>query len=339
MHGTFSHSDLMGELPGYTKSNSVEKHGIENRGFLDLREVIKIIDPIRVKGPAEGPLSGVAIDTRKPMGEDHIFWAIKGSHFNGNDFAEQALSKGVKAVVVNREDLFTKPVSSSATIIQVADTLTAIQKLAANYRNGFTCPVVGVTGSNGKTLVKEMLASILSLERTIYRSPLSYNTQVGAALGLFGMRPEHEVAIIEAGISRPGEMDRLESMIRPNHGILTVISKAHIGGLRDLTNTLKEKQKLFRRLVNPSSFLVLNADDELSMTLAGILLPFFRAAFATHDLSGAGLAGDTNPLLVAGTECGAGLRVDYVDEGSANQIEVLRGNTNLPPDSRLKRLG
>lgn len=269
MDWAFTHSDLMGEIPGYTKSNSVEKQGIENRGFLDLRQVIEIVNPIRVKGPAEGPLSGVAIDTRKPMGEDHVFWAVQGGHFNGNDFAEEALDKGARAVVVSREDLFSRPISGSATVIQVPDTLAAIQTLAATYRSGFACPVVGITGSNGKTLVKEMLASILSRERTIYRSPLSYNTQVGAALGLLGMRPEHEVAIIEAGISRPGEMDRLERMIRPNHGILTVISKAHIGGLGDLTNTLKEKQKLFRRFEDPSSFLLLNADDELSMTLAG----------------------------------------------------------------------
>lgn len=280
MQCTYSHNDLIEELSGRAKSNSVEKHGIENRGFLDLRQVIEIVDPIRVQGCGEGPLSGVAIDTRKPMDEDHVFWAIKGSHFNGNDFAEEALRKGVKAVVVNRDELFSKSVSRDATVIQVSDTLAALQKLATTYRSGFTCPVVGITGSNGKTLVKEMLASILSLERTIYRSPLSYNTQVGAALGLLGMRPEHEVAIIEAGISLPGEMDRLESMIRPSHGILTVISKAHIGGLGDLRTTLEEKQKLFRGL-GPSSFLLLNADDELSMTLAGR----FGARIATFGFS------------------------------------------------------
>ena len=122
-------------------------------------------------------------------------------------------------------------------------------------------------GSNGKTLVKEMLASILCLERKTYRSPLSYNTQVGAALGLLGMRPEHEVAIIEAGISLPGEMERLERMIRPDDGILTVVSKAHIGGLGSLEKTLEEKGRLFSNL-HEDSFLLLNADDPLSMRLS-----------------------------------------------------------------------
>ncbi|MEW6141091.1 MAG: alanine racemase [Thermodesulfobacteriota bacterium] len=259
--------DFVEDLPMCAGSNTVEKHGIENRGFLDLARVIEIIKPARVKGPGHGALSGVAIDTRKPMGEKHVFWAIKGRHFNGNDFVEEAIRKGAKAAVVSRGELLSVPLPQDTTIIEVPDTLAALQDLAATYRHGFTCPIVGITGSNGKTLVKEMLASILCIEKTVYRSPLSYNTQVGAALGLLGMRPEHELAIIEAGISLPGEMDRLENMIRPTHGILTVISKAHIGGLGDLRTTLEEKQKLFKGLGSADSFLVLNADDELSMSL------------------------------------------------------------------------
>ena len=112
-----------------------------------------------------------------------------------------------------------------------------------------------------------MLAAILCLDRKTYRSPLSYNTQVGAALALLGIRPEHEIAIIEAGISLPGEMDKLEHMIRPDHGILTVISKAHIGGLGSLENTLEQKIELFKNM-RGDSFLVLNADDPLSMSYA-----------------------------------------------------------------------
>jgi Alr-MurF fusion protein len=254
------------EIPGCARSTFVEKHGIRNERFLDLSEVIDIIKPDRVSGPATGVLSGISIDTRKPVGEDYLFWAIKGRHFNGNDFVEQALAAGVKGAVVSRADLLDRPLPEGITLMLVPDTLVALQTLASSYRRRFTCPVVGVTGSNGKTLVKEMLAAILCLEKNTYRSPLSYNTQVGAALGLLGMRPEHEVAIIEAGISRPGEMERLERMIRPDHGILTVISKAHIGGLGSLENSFQEKQKLFETLT-ADSFLVINADDPLSMLL------------------------------------------------------------------------
>lgn len=262
------------------RSTAIEKQGIDNKGFMDLREIVEIIKPTRVEGPLWGRVSGISIDTRKPMGDDHVFWAIRGEHFNGNDFVEEALAKGPKAAVVSRSDLFDKPLRQGKTLIEVPDTLEALQRVACTYRSSFTDPIVGITGSNGKTLVKEMLASILWLERKTYRSPLSYNTQVGAALSLLGLRPEHEVGLIEAGISLPGEMDRLERMIRPDHGILTVISKAHIGGLGSLEKTLEEKRRLFSNL-SEDSFLVLNADDPLSMSL----LPSLRCRVVTFGMS------------------------------------------------------
>ncbi len=245
---------------------SAENHGIENSDLMDLSSVIDIIKPIRVKGPAKGVISGISIDTRKPMGAQNIYWSIAGLHFNGNEFALDALRSGVRAAVVSDPRVFDQDIPDGKTIIETTDSLAALQKLAQTYRQSFSIPVIGITGSNGKTLVKEMLASILCLDRRTYRSPLSYNTQIGAALGLLGMRREHEIAIIEAGISLPGEMERLERMIRPDHGILTVISKAHIGGFGTLGETLEQKRQLFKNL-GPSSFLALNADDEISMNL------------------------------------------------------------------------
>ncbi|MGC8658010.1 MAG: alanine racemase [Desulfomonilaceae bacterium] len=244
-------------------SNLLENPGIDNLNFMDLKQIINVIEPLRVKGPSSGAISGISIDTRKPIGENHIFWAIKGPHFNGADFALDALRLGARGAVISQGKLFEEELPQKATLIEVHDTLVALQKLAAFHRQQFGIPVIGVTGSNGKTLVKEMLASILCLDRKTYRSPLSYNTQVGAALALVGMRPEHQVAIIEAGISLPGEMTRLERMIRPDHGILTVISKAHIGGLGSLENTLEEKIQLFKNLTS-DSFLIINADDPFS---------------------------------------------------------------------------
>ncbi|MFH0960498.1 MAG: alanine racemase [Pseudomonadota bacterium] len=239
----------------------------ENMNFMDLSQVIKIINPLRLRGPAHGPVCGVSIDTRKPIGDNHIYWALKGPHFNGGDFALDAIKAGAKVVVADRPDLFYKELPHEVTVLETHDTLGALQKLASYYRNQFDIPILGITGSNGKTLVKEMLAAILCLDRKTYRSPLSYNTQIGAALALLGIRREHEIAIIEAGISLPGEMDRLERMIRPDHGILTVITKAHIGGLRSLENTLAQKARLFKNF-SADSFLVLNADDYLSMGYA-----------------------------------------------------------------------
>lgn len=247
-------------------SCSAENQGIENSDLMDLSRVIEIIKPVRVKGPGKGAISGISIDTRKPMGPQNIYWSIEGLHFNGNDFALDALRNGIRAAVVSDPRVFDQEIPDGATIIETTESLSALQKLATEYRKTFAMPVIGITGSNGKTLVKEMLASIMCLDRRTYRSPLSYNTQIGAALGLLGMRREHEVAIIEAGISLPGEMRRLEAMIKPDHGILTVISKAHIGGLGTLQKTFEQKKELFKNL-SPSSFLVLNADDEISLEL------------------------------------------------------------------------
>ncbi len=249
-------------------------------GFLDLETIAQVIEPLQVKGPAVGSLSGISIDTRKPMGDDVIFWAIRGPHFNGGDFAQDALNAGAKAAVVSRDTVCDTVLPQGRTMFLVEDTLRALQRLAAWRRSKLDCPVIGVTGSNGKTLVKEMLASILCLDRKTYRSPLSYNTQVGAALGILGCKPEAQVAIIEAGISLPGEMDRLETMIRPDHGILTTISKAHIGGLVSLENTIEEKLRLFKNL-GPESFLILNADDELCMRF-GNRGPARKVKFGIH---------------------------------------------------------
>ncbi len=117
------------EIPGCARSTFVEKHGIRNERFLDLSEVIEIIKPDRVSGPATGLLSGISIDTRKPAGEDYLFWAIKGRHFNGNDFVEQALAAGVKGAVVSRADLLDRPLPEGTTLMLVPDTLVALQQV------------------------------------------------------------------------------------------------------------------------------------------------------------------------------------------------------------------
>ena len=270
MSHTPNQEELTRSITGHcVNSNIAKTPGIENHNFMDLDQIINVINPVRLRGPAHGPVCGVSIDTRKPIGDSHIFWALKGPHFNGGDFALEAIKLGAKVVVADRSDLFEKKLPQEITILETHDTLAALQKLASYYRNQFDIPVIGITGSNGKTLVKEMLAAILCLDRKTYRSPLSYNTQIGAALALLGIRREHEIAIIEAGISLPGEMERLERMIRPDHGVLTVISKAHIGGLQSLENTLEQKVKLFANFT-ADSFLALNADDRLSMGYAAV---------------------------------------------------------------------
>jgi alanine racemase len=188
------------------------------------------------------PVSEVVTDSREAFAPGALFVALRGEHFDGHDFVEDALDQGAELAMVD-EDRWEG--NDEVPVVLVEDTLEALQVLAARWRRQFDIPVVGITGSNGKTIVKEMLAGIMARDATVHRSPASYNSQVGVPLSLLGIRAEHDVAIIEAGISRTGEMDRLRQMIRPTHGAITNIGLAHAAGLKTLETTAREKLKLF----------------------------------------------------------------------------------------------
>ena len=193
-------------------------------------------------------ISEVSIDSRGAFARRSLFVALDGEHFDGHEFVETAYQKGAVAAMVSRKSGVGAARIPGMALIFVDDTLAALQRLAAGWRALFDIPVIGITGSNGKTVVKDMLANMLAQQHTVYRSPGSYNSQVGVAISLLGIRPEHEMAIIEAGISRVGEMARLEEMVRPTLGIITNIGLAHAAGLKDLETTSVEKLQLFNRL-------------------------------------------------------------------------------------------
>jgi Alr-MurF fusion protein len=174
-----------------------------------------------------------------------LFFAIRTGRQDGHQFVNQAYQKGVRNFIVDKEIELTR--LENANVLQVDNTVSAMQKLAAHHRSKFHIPVIGITGSNGKTVVKEWLYQLLHEDYRIIRSPKSYNSQIGAALSVWQMRDEHELAIFEAGISMPGEMDQLEHVIRPTMGVLTNIGAAHDEGFSSLTEKKNEKLKLFRR--------------------------------------------------------------------------------------------
>jgi alanine racemase len=205
-------------------------------------------------------ISEVGTDSRGAFARRSLFVALKGERFDGHGFVKSAHRKGAAAAMVSRKSQIGPDDVPGMALIQVDDTLAALQRLAAGWRALFEIPVVGITGSNGKTVVKDMLSSILAQERTVYRSPGSYNSQIGVALSLLGIRAEHEVAVIEAGISRVGEMARLEAMIRPTLGVITNIGLAHAAGLGDLETTAREKLRLFEHFDDEA--LVVPADCE-----------------------------------------------------------------------------
>ena len=193
----------------------------------------------------EDVISELIIDSRKINQPEHaLFIALKSARRDGHSFIRDAWEQGVRMFLVAEE----VPVHDfpGAGFIKVTDTLTALQQVIVRYRRQFDIPVIGITGSNGKTIVKEWLAQLLSARYNLVRSPMSYNSQIGVPLSVWLLEPQHELAIFEAGISRPGEMELLERMIEPSIGIITNIGAAHSEGFLSQRQKLNEKLILFR---------------------------------------------------------------------------------------------
>lgn len=185
------------------------------------------------------------LDSRKIFSPaTSLFFALKGPRRDGHQFIAELYKKGVRNFLVSEKaDLSFFP---EANFILADDTLIALQELAAHHRQQFHFPVIGITGSNGKTIVKEWLYQLLHEEYNIVRSPKSYNSQIGVPLSIWQMNEHHTLGIFEAGISKQGEMSRLERIIRPDIGILTNIGEAHSEGFIDRAHKFREKLTLFR---------------------------------------------------------------------------------------------
>jgi alanine racemase len=195
-------------------------------------------------GPQNFIVDKIVYDTRKiSASEGQAFFALKGEFRDGNDFLNNAYKKGVRIFVVS--EVPNKP-HKNAAYIKVADTLNALQNLASLHRKKFTYPVIAITGSNGKTTVKEWLYHLLCNQFRIIRSPKSYNSQLGVALSLLEMHSAADLAIIEAGISKAGEMNALQKMIDPDFGVFTSFGSAHEEGFSSVDEHLEEKLKLFQ---------------------------------------------------------------------------------------------
>ncbi|HMN05160.1 MAG TPA: bifunctional UDP-N-acetylmuramoyl-tripeptide:D-alanyl-D-alanine ligase/alanine racemase [Flavobacteriales bacterium] len=186
----------------------------------------------------------LSIDSRQPFqAEDTLFIALRGKHHDGHNYLPDLRKHGVRNFLVKAG---ATKLNAGDSAIEVADTLKALQDLAAWHRGQFTLPVIGITGSNGKTVVKEWLNQLLVPEERIVRSPGSWNSQVGVPLSVWEIQPEHTLGLFEAGISEPGEMDALERIIAPTIGVFTNIGPAHGAGFANDAAKAAEKARLFR---------------------------------------------------------------------------------------------
>ena len=190
----------------------------------------------------DGAVGSVTVDSRGSLaGADTLFVGVAGRNHDGHDYIEELYRRGVRAFLVER-DMAALP---DAGFVRVASAVDALQALAADWRRRFKGTVVGITGSNGKTVVKEWAAALAPYGMKIFRSPKSYNSQIGVPLSVLMIEGDEAVAIIEAGVSQAGEMARLAAVVRPDIGIFTTLGDAHQENFSSLEEKAKEKALLF----------------------------------------------------------------------------------------------
>jgi alanine racemase len=207
-----------------------------------ISEIKKIISAEGTIGH-EYTISNLLTDSRRiNNAAEGLFFALSGRR-NGHEFIAEAYAAGVRNFVIRQDIEITMP---EANFLQVANVLDALQALAAYHRGRFNLEVIGITGSNGKTIVKEWLYQLMLADKNIVRNPKSYNSQIGVPLSVWQINGKNNLGIFEAGISTVNEMSRLEAIIRPTVGVLTHIGPAHDEGFKDRNEKISEKLQLFK---------------------------------------------------------------------------------------------
>jgi alanine racemase len=236
---------------------------------------------------ADVPVATLLLDSRRGgLTAGAVFFALRGPNHDGHHHLAALYAKGVRLFVVAYPPASLEAFAGAG-FVQVPDTLAALQTLAARHRADFTAPVWAITGSNGKTIVKEWLAQLLAPDEDICRSPKSYNSQVGVPLSVWELAPgRHTLGIFEAGISEKGEMAKLAEIIRPTHGIFTTLGTAHNAGFSSENEKLSEKLRLFE---GPGFELLVYCADQPAVAAAVPARGLPALAWTRHAAPGAAL--------------------------------------------------
>ena len=217
----------------------------------------------RLSGLPDMEIAEVMTDSRRlGYGEGLAFLAISGKNHDGHNYIDSMYQKGVRVFIVERLPVNIEGLPDSAFII-VDNSIEALQKLASHVREDFASPVIAVTGSAGKTVVKEWLADVLGLTQSVIRSPKSYNSQVGVPLSVMRLDSRYRLAVFEAGISMPGEMNKLQKILKPDIGVITNIGDAHRENFPDDRTKTTEKLILFKDV----SMIIYSSDQEIVHSL------------------------------------------------------------------------
>ncbi len=200
--------------------------------------------------------TGVCTDTRS-IKQDSIFFALKGANFNGNKFAEQALNQGAQYAIVDEEEF-----KVNDNIILVDDVLKTLQNLANYHRNQLNIPIVGITGTNGKTTTKELIKAVLETSFKVFATQGNLNNHIGVPLTLLSMDQNTEIGIIEMGANHQKEIEFLCNIADPDYGIITNVGKAHLEGFGSFEGVKQTKSELYRHIESKNGVLFINSDNK-----------------------------------------------------------------------------
>ena len=205
----------------------------------------------------------ITTDSRK-VEPGCVFVALKGEHFDGNDFAYQVANDNIAACVIADR----KSLPHHERLFVVDDSLTTLQELAKLHREKCNTPIIGITGTNGKTTTKELVATVLSQKYNIIYTQGNFNNHLGVPLTLLQIKPDTEIAVVEMGANHPKEIEFLCSLAQPNFGIITNIGKAHIEGFGSFEGVISTKNELYDYLRKTNGIVFLNNDNQLLKNLA-----------------------------------------------------------------------
>ena len=232
--------------------------------------IAEVIQGRMKRGESESGYIGISTDSRF-IRPGQVFWALKGERFDGHDFLEEAVRKGASGLVVQKGTPFSG-IRAGASIIEVDDTLQALGDLAAKYRRLYDIPLVAVTGSNGKTTTKEMIASILSTKKRVLKNKGNFNNLIGLPLSLLNLSVKHDVGVVELGMNRRGEIARLTKISDPTVGVVTNIGPVHLEHLKTLAAVAEAKGELFQEMSSEATAIINKDDpqiDKLSQKFSG----------------------------------------------------------------------
>ncbi|MBY0432582.1 MAG: UDP-N-acetylmuramoyl-tripeptide--D-alanyl-D-alanine ligase, partial [Cyclobacteriaceae bacterium] len=256
----------------------------------------------------------VSTDTRQ-ITSGSVFFALKGPTFNANEFAAEALAKGARYAVVDDARY-----ALDSRYILVNDGLTALQELASYHRSQLTIPVIGLTGSNGKTTSKELVNAVLSKKFKTFATQGNLNNHIGVPLTLLSVNSTHEIAIVEMGANHVGEIASLSTIANPTHGFITNIGKAHIGTFGGFENIIRGKSELYQHLINRDGTVFINSQNPI---LANMAKRFKKPVFypAKGDYYHCELL-SSDPYLLIRTETGQEINTQLMGAYNFENIAV-----------------